>query len=171
MSSRRRIQASRTNGRLSQGPITPEGKAISAQNARTHQLTSASVILRNEDRAVLDKMLTAYSAHFAPDNPLDWDLVEEIAVAKWRQRRLWAVETAAIDHEMDRQEKDPDQQFEKMDQTTRLALAYKNMTDDSRLLSNLSRYESRLRRAYQTAAEKLAKQIGKNEPSPFPDTR
>ena len=148
MSSRRRIQASRANGRLSRGPITPEGKAISAQNARTHQLTSASVVLTNEERAILDKMVTAYSAHFAPENPLDWDLVEELAVAKWRQRRLWAVETAAIDLEIDRQDKDLNQKFQKIDQATRMALAYKALTDDSRLLSSLSRYESRLRRAY-----------------------
>jgi hypothetical protein len=169
MSSQRRIQSSRANGALSRGPITPEGKAASAQNARTHQLTAATVVLTNEDAPVLEDMLATYASHFAPRNPIEADLIEELAVAKWRQRRLWAIESAAIDLEMDVQQQEVDVKYETIDQPTRLALAYKSLNDHSKLLSNLSRYESRHRRAYEKAVAQLENKNGKNEPSPIPE--
>lgn len=167
MSSQRRVRSSRANGALSRGPQTPAGQAHSAQNARTHQFTAATIVLTNEDIPAFEAMLTTYIAHFSPQNPIEEDLVEELAVAKWRQRRLWTIESAAIDHEMDLQQQEVDSKYEKIDQPTRLTIAYKSLTDRSKLLSNLSRYESRHRRAYEKALDRLENQNGKNEPSPI----
>ncbi len=167
MSSQRRIKSSRANGALSRGPITAAGQAASAQNARTHQFTAATVVLTNEDTAAFEQMLATYTIHFRPQDPIEEDLIEELAVAKWRQRRLWTIECAAIDHEMDLQQPEVDARYQTIDQPTRLTLAYKFLTDQSKLLSNLSRYESRHRRAYEKALDRLENQNGKNEPSPI----
>ena len=159
MSSPRRIESSRNNGARSQGPNTPEGKSRSAQNAFTHGLTSGltakTVVLSNESAPAFENMLARYITHFEPTNPLQADLIEELAVAKWRQRRLWLIETAALDFEMDRQENEVAKIYNKIDEPTRLALAFKALADSSSLLSNLSRYESRHRRAYENAHKRL----------------
>jgi hypothetical protein len=171
MSSQRRIDSSRANGAHSQGPVSIEGKARSAQNARKHSLTANTVVLSNEDHDAFVTLFERYHAHFAPQDPLQEDLIEEMAVAKWRQRRIWNVETAVIDHEMDEQEEKLNAEFSEIDECTRLALAVKSLTDHSKLLPNLSRYENRHRRAYEKALHILQNEqnkIGKNEPNPIP---
>jgi cytochrome c biogenesis protein ResB len=112
----------------------------------------------NEDSAAFESLIARYEAHFDPQNPIQEDLVEEIAAARWRQRRIWNIQTAAVDHEMDRQEPALKAEYAQIDQCTRIALAVKHLTDNSKLLSNLSRYESRHRRAYDRAVEKLERQ-------------
>jgi hypothetical protein len=159
MSSQKGIDSSRANGAHSRGPATPEGKTRSAK----------SLLLSNEDAGAFESLIAGYEAHFDPQNPIQHDLVEEIAAARWRQRRIWNIQTAAVDHEMDRQEPALKAEYAQIEECTRIALAVKHLTDHSKLLSNLSRYESRHRRAYDRAVEKLESQeknvAGKNEPS------
>ena len=49
MSSEARQTANAANARLSTGPSTEEGKARSSQNARTHGLTAARLVIAPED--------------------------------------------------------------------------------------------------------------------------
>ncbi len=166
MSSLRRIVASRANGSHSHGPSTPEGKARSAQNARTHSLT-ASMVLSNESDTQLQAMLDAYTTEFRPATATELDLIEEMATAKWRQRRLWNVETALLDHEMEKHKTEIAKIYKQIDEPTRAALAFQSLADNSTVLHNLSRYESRHRSAWYRAFNHLARNNrGINEPSP-----
>ncbi|MBI1895996.1 MAG: hypothetical protein HYZ57_15230 [Acidobacteria bacterium] len=54
-------EASRRNGAKSHGPITPEGKQRSAQNAATHALTARRMlVLANERFCEFEKMRRTY---------------------------------------------------------------------------------------------------------------
>ena len=100
MSSLRRIAASRANGALSRGPKSPETLRVSAGNSLRHGLTARTVLLTNESPQLFQESLNAYLLRLQPRDQVEADLVEEIVVAKWRQRRLWGIETASLNLEM-----------------------------------------------------------------------
>ena len=66
MSSLKKIEANRRNGAKSKGPITPEGKARSAQNARTHGYTAETVVLSTEQQPIFDRMHQDFTDHYNP---------------------------------------------------------------------------------------------------------
>src|SRR5438132_12459599 len=104
MSSQRRIDASRANGAISHGPVTPEGKLICSQNATRHGLTANTVVLTNESHDKFEALMQNYIEELRPASPIQMDLVEQMSVAKWRQRRVWSAETATFDLIMERQQ-------------------------------------------------------------------
>lgn len=141
MSSLRRVAASRANGNKSRGPITLEGKRISAQNSTRHGLLAQSIVLTGEDPSRFEALLDELYAEFHPVGPVENALVETLAVSRWRQMRLWALEGAGLNYQIARQE-------ESVDPSTRAALAFRTLSDQSRSLELLNRYESRYDRQF-----------------------
>jgi hypothetical protein len=154
MSSQRKIDSARTNGAQSHGPKTEEGRKISAMNAVTHGLYAASVLLSHESQEQHRQMLEAYIQQFQPAGQAEFDLVEEMVVAKWRQRRLWAIEANLFEAEMLTQEKILDQQYSSYDEMCQLSFTYRALATSS-VLPFLTRHESRLERAYSRALTNL----------------
>ena len=153
-----RTESARHNGRRSKGPITDQGKSTSSRNAVQHGLTSNKMfVLQNESPQAWAEMLAACFETFKPATILETKLVEEIAFAKWRLRRLWFVETSLLDHEMDRQAEAfaETQGSRETDEPLRQALAFKALADDSKALALIARYETRLQRAYDRAVAQL----------------
>ncbi len=153
MSSERQRQASRTNGSKSRGPVTPEGKIASSRNAITHGMLSGTVVLKGESTDRFVGLLTALLEEFQPQTPFEESLIENMAVARWRQMRIWGMEKASMDHEMRRQAQMPnctalDPTDESADAATRAAIAFRTLSDDSRSLELINRYESRYDRQY-----------------------
>ena len=76
------------------GPTTPEGKAISSQNATTHGLTS-----QNPGRGTTgyERVRAAYRREFNPQSEHRKFLVDMMASAKWRIDRIDLIEAAALD--------------------------------------------------------------------------
>ncbi len=144
MSSLRRIAASRANGALSCGPKSPETRRISAANSLRHGLTAKTVLLANESHERFQQALDAYLLRLQPRDQVEADLIEEIVVAKWRQRRLWGMETASLNLEMERQDATLTIEFKRLDEPTRQAMAFKTLADESSSLHLLNRYETRL---------------------------
>ena len=166
-------EAARLNGAKSRGPITPEGKAISSMNALRHGMCAKSLVLTNEDEVKFQIMRDGYLAHFQPVGEVELDLLEEIISARWRQRRIWTLETALLDLQMDKQVKEIDEQFKRIDETTRTAIAFMSLTDTSKSLAQAARHEAMYSRQYRMAMKTLI-QIQKerkesnlqNEPKP-----
>lgn len=78
------------------GPRSVRGKANSSRNAQTHGLLSQHLIIAGEDRGQFDSLLTTLQTEMRPLGLLENSLVERIAVALWRQRRLIRAESAGI---------------------------------------------------------------------------
>lgn len=91
------IEASRRNGAMSQGPVTEEGKARSAQNAVRHGVCAADPVGLEADWEVFGAIMADIEARLRPASPIEQHWVREIGHVIWRQRRLAALETAVIE--------------------------------------------------------------------------
>jgi hypothetical protein len=97
MSSLRRLISSRANAKLSTGPRTEAGKRRSSQNARRHGCRSRTVIIpEDESREDFALLLQTYLDDLQPRNPEECACINQMAVARWRQRTLWALETRML---------------------------------------------------------------------------
>jgi hypothetical protein len=87
-SSPARAEASRANGRLSRGPITPEGKANSRRNGCKDGLTGKGVVLPEAAAAEVDRREAEYAREFQPQDAVERELVRQMALGSWRSREL-----------------------------------------------------------------------------------
>ncbi len=92
MSSQSQIEANRANAQLSTGPRSPEGKAASSQNARTHGLTAKDmVILPHEQDDFLDLQIDL-TAQIKPIGALELTAFDNLLHAAWNMRRIRRLE-------------------------------------------------------------------------------
>ena len=151
MSSERRIRASQLNGARSRGPVTPAGRQKSSANSARHHLLSKTILLENERPEAFADLLAGLTGEFNPQTATQRALVETMAVSRWRQMRIWAVERATLQSAMEAH--DPNT----TDGATRAALAFRSLADDSRTLDVLSRYETRFDRQFARSLNLLIK--------------
>jgi hypothetical protein len=168
-----KAEAARANGAKSRGPATPEGRAKSSRNSLRHGLSAKSVVLPAESHEQFQLLLDAHIQQFHPANPVEMDLVEAMAVARWRLRRIWAIETSLLGHELERRAEDMDEEFSEMSADDRLAWVFQKIADNDQSLSLLARYEGNLNRAFDRAFKQLAllKSQRQNEPKVGPASR
>jgi hypothetical protein len=163
MSTLKRRLASQANGKLSRGPVTPEGKRISAANAIHHGMLANSFVLSGEARERFDRILAGFDTEFEPETESEQALVDTMAIARWRQMRLWGYEKATMAKEIEQLEAAAG------DAPAQGAAAFRNLADHSRTLDLLNRYEAfsyrtllRSRRALKAIREeKISAQEGK----------
>ena len=141
----------RINGAESNGPITAEGKAASSQNSLRHGLTSSRVVLPHESQEAYDKLEASFSKRFKPADELESELVQEMAAARWRLRRIQSMESALFKKAIKQQQEalGPD-----ADESEIHDAAYADVADSKSYLM-LVRHAAQLRRAYEKAWKEL----------------
>src|SRR5712692_739280 len=127
MSSERRIQSARANGARSRGPVTAAGKKNSAQNSTRHGVLAQTVVLECESKDRFEEFLAALTAEFQPRTTTEIEILETMAVARWRQMRVWRIQTAGFDLEMSRE-------FSAQIAPVRAAIVFRTLADNSRVL-------------------------------------
>jgi hypothetical protein len=146
-----RILANQANAKLSTGPKTPEGKAISRTNSFKHGLTGAGIVLSNEDAVEVDRKFAAYQEELRPSGELGRDLARRVAVCSVRMDRGVSQETAALSERVRQAEADfvaPEGLDEATVAQLRAEAAARAMFDPSK--------EAKLARQYEAAAEGFA---------------
>ena len=153
----------RINGAKSHGPTTSEGLTRSSRNALRHGLTAPSLpavspVLPTESAADYQTLLHSYLSEFAPQGLLETELVETLAAARWRLRRVSTIETTLLTLEMDRLAEYTDRAFKDLNRAPtpddRLAWTF-NRIADKPALNLLLRYEATLTRTYARALKQL----------------
>jgi hypothetical protein len=146
MPSQKQIDASRANGARSRGPVTPEGKRRSSQNARKHGLLAQYVIVGEESHDEFENAMEEHIRLPRPENNVELTIVENIVSAFWRTRRLWAIEARLMEQRFGDQRTGDD--------IDRLAGAFTALAASGEL-ALLERYEARLHRMYRRSIQNL----------------
>jgi hypothetical protein len=155
MSSQLKSDTARANGAKSNGPVTPEGRATSSRNSLRHGFTAGSVVLPTESQEDFQALLDSYADQFDPQGGVEMDLVQTMAAARWRLRRICSIETTLLDKEMTRNAKDIRREFNNPDDAGRLAWVFRDLADHGQSLALLMRYEGALNRSYDRAFKQL----------------
>jgi hypothetical protein len=146
MTSTRRIQSSRANGARSRGPVTEQGKKASSQNGLRHGMLAQTVVLEGESKDRFGALLQALVAEFQPCTESETAFVEIMAVARWRQMRIWGIGKSDFDREMANQDGPP---------PVRASIAFRFLCDHSRSLDLAHRYETGYERQFARALKNL----------------
>ena len=98
MSTQKQREANLRNAQLSSGPTTPAGKAASSHNALRYGIFASDLTLLDDPETAehIQSKLTEYFDYFQPANPLERDLIDEIAFLEVRKRRVGRAETGLL---------------------------------------------------------------------------
>lgn len=176
MSSKQKRKIARHNGALAAGSKSPEGIQKSSMNAMRHGLTAKALVLTNESPEQFTALHRTYREKFQPQDGVETDLIDQMVAAQWRLRRIWSMQTAALDLKMDQQEAEIAEKFTSIDQPTRATVAFTTLANEEKSLELLLRYEITYTRMYdraQKALLRLRNENLRNDPNsdpPEPET-
>ncbi len=104
MASQRQIMANRRNAQNSSGPGSPEGKAVSSQNALKTGIDARSQVVSFENAADLEALTAEYYDRFAPTSPEERCLVDTLISSEWMRRRYMTVEARVWDRVIEKRD-------------------------------------------------------------------
>lgn len=90
------LEANRLNARMSTGPRTPEGKAISSRNHTSHGFCSKSFIVLPGQEAEFESLISGLHDAIQPQGALEADLFHQLAHASWTLRRCQHAEAQLL---------------------------------------------------------------------------
>lgn len=128
--------ANRENSKKSTGPRTPEGKAASSSNAKTHGFNARDPVLSAEDRDEFNALLEQFKSDNNPSTGHEQYLVHQMASVRWKLNRLEQMEN------------------EMFSALEKLTLAFTD-PDTRSSFNRLDRYRAGLERDYHRCAREL----------------
>ena len=150
MATDKQIAANRLNAQKSTGPNTPEGRAAVRLNGVKHGLYAETLVLPGESEADFTSLLESYEAEHQPATPTEEAIVQQLAMAMWRLRRLYHAEAAFLARE--RKSRAEVHSETKFDDHTLTGMAIKSNQDT---VSTFRRQEASLERTFYRALREL----------------
>ena len=98
-----RAAASARNGRLSRGAATFEGRRKMLEANTRHGFFASAALLASEDPAPFNALTEALLLHYQPADEYEIRLVRGIAKCAWRLERFLDMQTADLQHSINRQ--------------------------------------------------------------------
>jgi len=163
MATELQIQASRATGARSCGPVTAQGKLNSSKNNTRHGLLARTIVMDSESLEGFEQLLDSYREEFDPQTATETSLVETMAIARWRYLRVCHMQRATLDIEMARQESSASAP------PIRAVGVFRTLSDNSRALDLLLRYETAFERQFTRALRALLQLQSRPGRGPDPD--
>ena len=136
MATQNQIRANRANAKLSTGPKTAEGRKISAKNSTRHGILADAVVLDGESEERFKELLGDFNHQLKPRSTAESAIIETMAIARWKQMRIWGIQKAGFNLEMAELKSNCNVP------ATRAYMVFKNLADTSRVLDLQHRYET-----------------------------
>ena len=136
MATQNQIRANRANAKSSTGPKTAEGKKISAKNSTRHGMVAETVVLDGESDERFKELLADFTLQLKPRTAAESAIVETMAIARWKQMRIWGIQKAGFNLEMAELRSNCNVP------ATRGYMVFKKLADTSRVLDLQYRYET-----------------------------
>ena len=165
MATERQIAANRANAAKSTGPVTPEGKRISSQNASLCGFLTRPVILKGASLRRYNAFASALMHQFQPRDSVEIALIQLMTLARWRLLSARETQTADLRREIARaRSNNPPGAPE----STLAAIAFRSLAEDSRSFARQHQLEAFFYREYLRALAKLLKLREIPKPSAAP---
>jgi hypothetical protein len=133
----------------------------SGRNADRRRLLAGTLLVEGESADRFHEMLTGMIEEFRPVTDSELCLVESMAAARWRQLRFLALDNVTLSGEILSQPR--------VNATgspvVRAAQALRSLTDNTRTVDAISRYEARLDRQYRRSLRELEIKIARRKKS------
>jgi hypothetical protein len=94
MSSLLKHVTNRINAQHSTGPRTPEGKAVSSQNALKHGLSAKHLVIKEEERPEFDQLQAGLLDELQPQGTLEQLIFNDLIHARWKLHRCRGIEAS-----------------------------------------------------------------------------
>ena len=153
MATNQQIAANRANAQKSTGPKTPEGRAAVSLNSLKHGLSAKTIVVMGEDPKEFEALWESLLAEHQPATPTEAILVRQLAMAAWRQLRLFRAEAGFYRCEHSTHE-DKDS-YEALNADGRLAYIIDRDAINENALVNYHRFEVRIERSIKSAIQEL----------------
>ena len=155
MSPLQRRNQARKNGAKAAGSKSPEGLKKSSLNATKHGLSAKAHVLANESQEDYDQLRREYFNRFQPQDTIELDILDDMVGARWRLRRIAAIQTARIEIQMERYTSQNQQEAKTLDAAGLQAMAFGRMVVIENSMQMLLRYEATYNRIYDRAIKAL----------------
>jgi hypothetical protein len=183
MSSRQLRKLTRKIG-AKPGPTAPDKIQKPTIDPDRHELFRKAHVLGNERHDRFAELARQYIERFQPADEVEMDLIDDMISARWRLQRIWTMQTASLDLQMDRQEEEIKKTFNRIDPATYTTVAFTTLANTDKALGLLLRLETTLNRMYNRAlktlqelqkqrprlAESATSENLRNDPKPAPET-
>ena len=146
MLSEKQSEANRANAQKSTGPKTEAGKRVASMNGFKHGLTGLTIVMTDDDRAILESFEKAYIADLNPKGAVELQLAQTIAHDNFRINRIHSIEENTFafgELKYTKIQAEHEQIHHAMTQCQTFVIGHK-------AFNNLSLYEQRLRKGIQT---------------------
>ncbi len=141
-----KLEANRRNARKSTGPRTKAGKDRAKRNGISHGVFCNDIVLSDESQQDFDNLRAGFLLQLRPADVIELMLVDRIASASWKLRRMNRVEALTIEASArrDAEELDEAREEEGAPISPTLTQARMMLDRDSVALERLARHAQRL---------------------------
>ncbi len=124
-----KAEISRSNGQLSEGPTSAEGKRIVSRNALKHGFASETMAVKGEEQAAYSLQLQKWIDELRPRGVVEETLVERVCRNSWKLEKIAEREDELLDIRLTMADELDDETITELERELRLLARYEQAAE------------------------------------------